>query len=321
MGADYRPVVLLYLPAHNALPGFDAADATALNAEIPEVEWRPCPDREAFLRDLPEARGAVVWEFRPKWLENAPMLRLISTPAAGKDWVRVEPRPGLAVEFGTFHGELIGETVLGLVLAFARGIRHSMERQRSEPWARGEIAGGMRAVRGSHAVIVGFGHIGKWIGHYLKPLGVRLTGVNRRDISRPDYFDREDRVIGLADLDAVLPEADHLILALPGGEGTDGVIDSRRLALLPRHAVLYNIGRGNAVDMPALVRALGSGALAGAGLDVFDREPLPADAPIRDCPNVILMPHVSAFGPNYMSLYMRELLSLVRMHMLGNATE
>lgn len=319
-GTDSRPKVLLHLPTAGALPGLSRANVMRLRRELPSVEWVECADDASFQARLPECSGAVVWDFLPEWLERAPKLSLVSTPAAGRDWVLVRPRPGLAVEFGTFHGELIAETVLGLMLAFARGIRHGMEVQRATPWARAEVAAGMRSLRGASAVVLGFGHIGKWIGRLLKPMGIRVTGVNRRDLERPEYFDAGDTVVSIDELDVVLPEADHLVLALPGGGDTDKIIDARRLALLPERAVVYNIGRGNSIDMPALVAALRSGAIAGAGLDVFDEEPLPAGAPIRTCPNVVLMPHVSAFAPNYMDLYINKLLPLVHRHILGGAT-
>lgn len=111
---------------------------------------------------------------------------------------------------------------------------------------------------------------------------------------------------------AALPECDHLVAALPGEDTSATVVDAGRLALLPRGAYVYNIGRGNAIAMDALVDALRSGALGGAGLDVYDKEPLPGDHPIRTCPNVILMPHVSAFASNYMDLYLDELLPRMR---------
>ncbi len=302
-----RLKALLSLPAHNGLPGVTDEQLRYLNERAPGVEWLVRPTEAELIRDLPDADIAAVYWFKREWLEWAGRLKLLSTPAAGKDWVEVRSRPGLVVVFGTFHGELMAETVAGMMLAFTRGIKASLDRQAGEPWARVEIANAMRPLRGSRVTILGFGHIGKWMGKMLKPFGVRLNGVNRRDVSRPDYFDMDDGVFAIAELDRLLPGTDHLVVVLPGGAESEKIIDARRLALLPRTAYIYNVGRGNAVDSPALVRALRAGELAGAGLDVYDVEPLPADHPIRSCPNVILMPHVSAFGPNYMDLYFREL--------------
>lgn len=315
------PVIALYLPTANALPGLEPRHLDRLHGEFPGANWVYCADDAEFLRILPSARAVVVWRFRAEWLEKAWRLSLVSTPSAGHDWIEVAPRAGLAVEFSTFHGEIIAETVVGFALAFARGIKDCLDRQwRRETWPRGEVSRNMRTLRGGRVSIVGFGHVGKWIGRLLKPFGVRVTGVNRCDLTRPEYFEAGDRVVTLEELDSVLSETDHLVLALPGNAGTDRVICAARLALLPPDACVYNVGRGNAIDMPALVQALEKGALRGAGIDVFPEEPLPANAPIRNCPNVILMPHTSAFAPNYIDLYLNELLPQVRMHVPEAAT-
>lgn len=299
---------LVFLPAIAGLPGSEERHLETLAKEIPALEWKNCRDKDEFARLLPDAAAALVWSFSSELNGSAGKLRLLSTPSAGRELVRAEKRPDLKIVFGSFHGELMAETLAGMMLASVRGIRHSFAPMRAGEWPRREVGDAMRPLRGSHAVILGFGHIGKWCGRLLKPFGVRLTGVNRSSLDRPDYFGESDRVAPFADLDALLPTADHLALVLPGDTGTDGLIDGRRLALLPGHAHVYNIGRGNALDMDALCDALESGAIAGAGLDVFPEEPLPAEARIRRCPNVVLTPHVSSFAPNYLDLYVNELL-------------
>lgn len=322
MTEKIRPSIPLYLPGTNDLPSLEDRHVERLRREMPGVDWRYCRGEAEFVAALPAARAVAVWRFRKEFLDLAPNLTLIATPSAGREWIEVSSGPGLTVAFGSFHGEIIAETVLAFVLAFARGIKNCIDLQwRRDPWPRARVLADMRTLRGSHAVILGFGHIGKWIGRLLKPFGVRLTGVNRTDMTRPDYFDAGDRVVGMAGLDAELPRADHLILSLPGTSGTDGIIDACRLALLGGEACVYNVGRGNAIELPALVEALQAGRVRGAGLDVFPREPLAADAPIRDCPNVIIMPHTSAFAPNYIDLHLDELMALIRMHMPEAGTE
>lgn len=299
-------VGIVYVPAVNGLPGLEERHIARLRRDFPRIDWRVCQTKDDVPPLLPRARVALVWAFSSKWSELAPNLRLLSTPAAGRELVRAEPRPGLIVRFGAFHGELMAETALGMMLAFCRGIRDCV-RSGGAGWPRTQVTAEMRPLRRSHVVVLGFGHIGKWVGRLAKPFGVRLTGINRTDLSRPDYFDENDRVTSIDHLDAVLPEADHFILVLPGGESTTGIMDARRLALLRPDAYIYNIGRGNSIDVAALATALRSGAIRGAGLDVFPEEPLPEDSPIRDCPNTIILPHVSAFAPNYMDRYLDEL--------------
>lgn len=297
---------IVYLPAANGLPGAEKRHIERLRRDFPVLDWRLCPEKEEVPPLLPRARAALVWSFSSAWNDLSPHLRLLSTPAAGRELIRARPRPGLAIRFGSFHGELMAETVVGMMLAFCRGIKDCLDRGRSG-WPRTEVGGAMRQLRGSHAVVLGFGNIGKWVGRLLKPFGVRVTGVNRTDLTRPDYFTADDAVVGIENLDGLLPAADHLVLVLPAGDGTTDIIDARRLALLRPDAYIYNVGRGNAIDIDALAAALRSGAVKGAGLDVFPEEPLPEESPIRSCPNALILPHVSAFAPNYLDLYLDEL--------------
>ena len=294
------------------LPEADAAFLEKARRRLPGIDWTECRDEGRFLAALPASRIAVVWRIEPGWIDNAPELDWIATPAAGGEFIRVPPRPGLAVTHGTFHGELIAETVLGLMLAFARGVKPAIEMRSGNPWPRKELTRIMRPLRGGRAVILGFGHIGKRIGGLLKGLGLAVTGVNRTSLAHPDYFGENDRVAPLEELDRELPRADHLILALPAAPDTDLLVNPRRLALLPATAYVYNVGRGNAIDETALAAALRERRLAGAGLDVYRQEPLPADSPLRKCGNVILLPHVSAMSPNYLDLFLDEFVRLAQ---------
>ena len=109
-------------------------------------------------------------------------------------------------------------------------------------------------------------------------------------------------------LDRVLPDTDHLVLCLPASPGTEGILDDRRLQLLPAHAGIYNVGRGNAIDEQALASWLASHPLAAACLDVFREEPLAADSPLRSLPNCLLLPHLSAIAPDFLDLFVEELI-------------
>ena len=285
-----------------------------LRRELPNVRVVVCTRAAAFREALPQADVAIARTFDPAWLNLAPKLKWLATPAAGQDYFQVA-RPGLDVTYGSFHGRIMGQTVAAMVLAENRGLLASLRcLQQGNPWPRGEIAPVMRTLDGTHAVILGFGSIGVWIARYLKPFGVRITGVRRhpRAAPRPDCFTPDDRIAGLQRLDALLPTADHLILVLPATPATDRIIDARRLALLKPTATLYNVGRGNAVDERALVRALKAGRLRAAHLDVFQQEPLPDSHSLRTAPNTLLLPHASAISPEYLDLFLDEYISLFR---------
>ena len=275
---------------------------------LPQCEIVNCTGRDAFVQTLAHADIAVVWVFKQSWLAQAPNLRWLVTPAAGRDYFTLDPPERLELAYGAFHGPLIGETVLGYMLAHARGI--SAGRQLTgpnTPWPRGEVAGRMRQLRGQRIMIVGFGHIGQWIGRLAKPLGVSLVGLRRGALTqRPDYFDSSDRLVGPEALDRELSAADVVVLALPATMETDRLINEKRLSLMRRQAILINIGRGNAIDEAALVEALHREQISAAYLDVFSQEPLSEDSALFRCSNAILMPHVSACAPNYLDLFVDE---------------
>lgn len=174
----------------------------------------------------------------------------------------------------------------------------------------------MTTLRNSRVTILGFGRIGTAVAQKLKPFGPALTGIRRTPVSAahpmPNWFSSEDRILPPEDIPSILPETDHLLLILPRSPQTDRIIGPRELQLLPPHAVLYNLGRGNALDESALTQALTDHrrnpetGIAFAWLDVFDSEPLPAESPLRRQPNCRLFPHVSAAAPDYMDLFVQE---------------
>ena len=306
-GASWGVAVHL---THPQVPcwSFGPAQAQRLAEALPALQCRICPDRESFRAALQHARIALVWSFSQDEFALAPDLCLVATPAAGRDYFRVTPPPGVQVLYGRFHGEIMAETALGLLLGMSRGLLPAVTTYADRPWPRAELARQMRPLRGSHLVILGFGRIGQWIGRLAKPFGVRLTGIRRRVVPGevPGYFAATDRVLPVRDLEAVLPQADHLLLVLPDEPATNDLLDGRRLALLPAHATLTNLGRGNAVNEAALVAALRGHRLAAACLDVCRTEPLGADSPLRDCPNLWLFPHAAAISPTYMDLFVDD---------------
>ena len=242
----------------------------------------------AFLRALPEATHAICWNFDKAWFARAPRLRVLATPAAGRELLPTDAEmpPGVTRVNGAFHGQLMCETVLACIFAHARQKEGTL-------WPRGEMSPFCSRVAGTHAVILGYGKIGRTIGARLEALGVSVTGIRRRNVG---------------DLLPALKTADWLVVALPSDTGTDNLVNRRVLAALPRRAVLVNVGRGNAVDEAALADALRRRRLAGAYLDVFKQEPLTADSPLAaDLPGLVRLPHMSAFAPEYLPLFFQEL--------------
>jgi phosphoglycerate dehydrogenase-like enzyme len=277
------------------------------------ADVRRCTSEEEFLSLLPEARAVFVWDFRQEWFARAPKLRHLCTPAAGRDYFRVVPPPQVAMHYGTFHGAIMAETALGALLACTHGLLPFASAMRrdggGEAWPRRDIMLRSQRLCGQTVAILGFGRIGRAFGALVKPFGATVIGVRRSPVPDPAAA---DRVAGVGELDEVLPLADHVASFLPSGPETENLLDARRLALMKPSAFLYNFGRGNLLDEEALAGALRRNALAGAVLDVFREEPLPADSPLRDAPNCFLYPHASAFAPDYLDLYFAKAAAEIR---------
>lgn len=257
-----------------------------------------------FLRELPHATHAIVWHFKAEWYARATRLRVVATPGAGRELVSQAAPEGVVVHFGHFHGAIIAETVVGFILAWARGFFRP--ERAAERWSRVAMSDTCYVVAGTRAVIAGYGRIGRAIGAKLAALGVQVAGFSRANA---------------VDLPQAAKTADWFIMALPSDTGTDDFLNAALLRKLPRRCVVVNVGRGNAVDETALVAALTSGRLAGAYLDVFKGEPGPlrtivgdagangilATPPDRLPWNLIRTPHGSAFAKDYLRRFFQEL--------------
>ena len=277
-----------------------------ITAKIPQAKIFNFTGADAFKEKLPEFDVVLVWVFKQEWLEIAKRLKWIVTPAAGKDFFNIKLPEEIKIYYGTFHGEIMAETVVGMILASVRGIIDTCNLMKRYPWPNKEVEVGMRPLRGSNVVILGFGKIGQWTARLLKPFGVKITAVKRSLIEKPDYFDDDDSIITIDLLDTVLPTADHLVMILPRSKETNNIMNKKRINLLPSYTHIYNVGRGNSIDENALADALNNEKIAGACLDVYQTEPLPSDSPLRNAKNILLMPHASAFAPNYFDLFVDE---------------
>lgn len=278
-----------------------------LRRAVPEAAVAHARSREEFVTLLSDTDVAITWAFRREWADIAPKLRLIVTPAAGLDYFSTELPERIRVMNSGFHGRIISETVIGMILAHARGITSGIDAMRREDWPRREVTGGMGRLERAHVVILGFGNIGEWVARRAKPFGCRITGIRRHpDSTLPTFFEPGDRVIPVTAMEEVLPSTDFLVLALPRSPETDYIMNRQSLALLPSHACLINVGRGNAVEEKALEEALEAGKIAAAYLDVFEEEPLPAESALRGLENCFLMPHSSAASPDYLDLFIED---------------
>lgn len=257
-------------------------------------------DEEAALR-YPGADALVCWGTqRPvRFLEAASNLSWVQSLSAGVEAlveevqrVRLQGRAVTLTNARGAHGEPIAEHVLGMILAFTRRLLAAEQARASREWVRLSPVD----LAGQTAGIVGFGSIGQTIAAKLRPLGVRILATR----ARPQPHPLAEQVLGPDGLDLLLRESDILVVAAPATESTQALISAPQLALIKPGALLVNISRGSLVDEAALASALQSGHLGGAALDVFATEPLPAESPLWQAPNLLITPHVAGISPRTM---------------------
>jgi len=285
-----------FLPIHRKL----------LEDSVPGLNISICLNLKEFLDRLPEAEIVIVWFFKNDWLEKAINLELIVTPAAGRDWVNLETSK-IKVSYGRFHGPMIAESILGAVFYFLKAFHFSKKMQLQKKWARTKISERLGSLKGSRVTILGFGNIGQCVGKFLKPYGCVITGIKRTLVKGPDYFEDGDRVLTVDKISEVLETTDHLVLVLPGGVETQGLLTYELLSKLPANSYVYNVGRGNVYEEQDLVAILQEDKIAGAYLDVFDAEPLSEKSLLWQLDNVLIQPHISAASPQYLELFIEEL--------------
>jgi phosphoglycerate dehydrogenase-like enzyme len=255
----------------------------------PNVDVRLVPPEPEPVPDLAEVDLVVPFmrtrEPLLELLAGPPgRLRVIQTLTAGVDWLvgRVPEHVMVCNARGVYDAPL-AEWVVGAILAMQRGLVQSRDAQGRCEWEAMEPP----ELSGRRVVILGLGSIGTAIADRLRPFGVEVIGVGRT---------ARNGVRGLADLDEVLRDAEIIVDILPLTSETSGMLDARRLSLLPNGALVVNAGRGRTIDTAALVEELQAGRIR-AALDVTDPEPLPPDHPLWGLPNVLISPHMAGDSP------------------------
>jgi phosphoglycerate dehydrogenase-like enzyme len=241
------------------------------------------PERTAELAADAEILFAVR---KPKSLGHAKRLRWVQSISAGVEGLLPLLPPGaLLTNASGVHREKGGEFILAAVLMLNYAIPRFASDKEHRRWApRFEST-----LRGKQAMLLGVGAIGGEGARLLKQLGVTVVGVSRSGGPR----EHVDESITFADIDRVLPKTAFLVSSLPLTRETQGLIDRRRLDLLPRHAGVAIVGRARVFDCDALRAKLQDETLAGAVLDVFPEEPVPPDSPFWTTPNLVMTPHCS----------------------------
>lgn len=277
--------------------GLSAADAEAARAASPNLEIVVPSSREEAMQLAPRAHGVEVRWATPEFVAAAPNLRWVQATSAGVDRylsnaALMEDDRIVFCNMQGMHGPTIADHVFGKLLVLTRDLRiHAQDARRGEWNRQGSEVFEPVALEGRTMLVVGLGGIGREVAKRAKGFGMTVWATKRRATEPPPYVDRQETSDQLM---AMLPEADVVVLCVPLTDETRGMIGAEQFNVMQDGSYLINIARGPVVDTDALMVALQDGTLAGAGLDVTDPEPLPAEHPLWQIENLIITPHVAA---------------------------
>ena len=267
-----------------------------IRARWPQMRVVHLPDYDRLPEELPDTDIFIGSSLRPDQFRLARKIKWVHSTAAGVSQLMYpelrESGIVLTNPSGIFSPPMAEHTI-GLMVALARNFPDSVRFQDRAQWGQQQISGPLgplTELNGQVLLIVGYGSIGRELARRAHAFDMRVIGVNRSGKGDATHV---EKIVPVARLDSVLPEADYIVIAAPETQDTKHLIGATQIAKMKRGARLINMGRGSLLDEAALVQALESGALRGAALDVTNTEPLPADSPLWKAKNLFITPHTS----------------------------
>jgi phosphoglycerate dehydrogenase-like enzyme len=293
------------------------AQIAQVRAAAPDMQLLVTRKRDEIERALDDIEIAAGW-FPRDLLLRARNLRWFQQWGAGANWLLRYPDPAeldfVLTNASGVHPIPISEHILAFLLAFARGFHRAMRAQGRNEWIPPGQQEGLFELAGKTMVLVGVGAIGVRTAEVATALGMRVLGVRRDPTVGVEGV---EEMVGPDQLLDLLPEADFLVLTVPLTHETQGMIGERELRAMKPTAYVVNIGRGGTIQESTLIRALQEGWIAGAGLDVFENEPLPEDSPLWGMDNVIITSHYAGATPRYHERAMAIFLDNLRRYRAG----
>lgn len=291
------------------LHGISDEQMAQLQASVPDWKVVSRQDAEQHPNCLSEAEIVAGWNAAATevCLQPNSKLRWVQSWGAGVDWMPLQALRDSGIQLTNasgVHAFPISETVFAMMLSLTRKIHISIRNQMNHHWHN---PGSLGEIHGKTMGIIGVGSIGQEIARLAKAFHMRVLGVRRSGVSAP-YV---DQMYDLSGMHQVLAESDYVILALPLTDQTHHMFGTIEFQCMKSTAYFVNIGRGGTVDTEALLQALTSGEIAGAGLDVFEQEPLPQEHPLWSMEQVIVTPHNSgltkAYGERVFEIFVHNL--------------
>jgi D-2-hydroxyacid dehydrogenase (NADP+) len=288
-----------------------------LHADFPALQFS-LAHKAGELADLSDIDVLISFgiELKDEFYQRAAGLKWVQCLATGVDHIvrcpSLKPKTLLTSGRG-IHGAPMRETIVFLMMGVAREARRIAEAQKAHAWERRYWS----LFRGKTAVIVGVGVIGIATAKLLKAFEMHVVGVTRT----PRTIEGFDEVMPTDQLRKAAARADYLINILPATRDNLLLFDGAVFAAMKPSAYYISAGRGQTVDEPALVAALRERRIAGAGLDVFQTEPLPPDSPLWDLPNAFILPHLGGYTSEYEDLIMPLIVENMRLFLAGRQSE
>ncbi len=264
-----------------------------LEKKYPGVEFVYAPQREDALRHIADADVYMGWISRDLFLA-ARQLKWIQSPSTGinlyLDIAELVNSQVLLTSARGTHGACLAESIMGMILAWTRGIRDSVLRQPRHEWATRDIRPKLVELTGSTLGIVGLGVAGRALAKRAHAFDMRIIAVDLLPVDRPAEV---DELWGLEQLDDLLGQSDYVVVTVPYTPQTRSMIGAAQIARMKPSAMLIGISRGGIIDQQALAAALREKRLAWAASDVFEPEPLPPDSELWDLDNLLITPHIA----------------------------
>lgn len=272
--------------------------AARLAADMPQVHVVVAEDQQQADAAMAKA-DAAFGTLPPDLLAKATRLRWLqaphAAPPAGYYYSALIAHPVVVTNFREIYNDHIAAHIMAYVLAFARGLHRYFPQQLRREWRQAVPRNsGVLHLPQTTMLIVGLGGIGAETARLAASFGMQVIATDARRTSVPPGV---SELHPAEALDTLLPRADFVVLTVPHTPATEGFMNRERFGRMKRSAYFINIGRGKTTRLADLVAALEAGDIAGAGLDVFEQEPLPTEHPLWTMPGVIITPHTAGYGP------------------------
>ena len=290
-----------------------------IHRDFPQVEVEQRNTYKELEEHIRDAEIFFGWSLRGEQVRATKKLRWIhSTAAAVHQLMSPELRESdiIVTNARSVHGPVVAEHAIALMFALAKRLPDAVRYQQQHLWAQEQISyqhPHPGELVGSTLGLIGYGAIGAEIARRAVALEMRVLVVRRH----PERARGMEQTFGLERIDDVIPQSDFLVLAAPVTEKTRHLMNAERLARMKPTAYIINVARGALIDESALIDTLRNHRIGGAGLDVFDHEPLPADSPFWDLDNVLITPHTAATSDNMWERHYALIKDILRLYLAG----